>query len=72
MNLPAPGSEQKKNSPVRSPWREFEFWFMIVRSAIVPRVSISQAIENWPRIRKRLMENARKRQIQTDELSHLI
>lgn len=45
---------------------------MIARGAIVPRVSISQALENWPRIRKRLMENARKRQIQTDELYQII
>ncbi len=38
--------------PVRSPWREFEFWCMVVRQAIVPRLSINQAIEHWEPIKK--------------------
>ena len=42
-------------------WREFEFFFMVVQHAIVPRLSINKTIEHWPDIRKRLMENSRKR-----------
>ena len=44
---------------------------MIVQHAVVPRVSIAQALENWARIRKGLMENPRKRQLQIDTLMAL-
>lgn len=39
--------------PVRSPWREFEFWFMVVQQAIMPRLSMNQAIEHWGQIKKK-------------------
>jgi len=41
---------------------------MIVQHAVVPRVSIAQAFDGWARIRKGLMENPRKRQLQINEL----
>jgi hypothetical protein len=56
---------------VRSPWREFEFCFMLVRNAIVPRLSLERALGDWPRIRRDLMENARKRKLQIDYLPHV-
>ena len=45
---------------------------MVAQKAIVPGISISEALENWPRIRKRLMENARKRQLQANRLLFII
>jgi hypothetical protein len=63
----------KENKPqnkrkLRSKWREFEFIFMTVRNAIVPRIGINHLIEYWPRIRDRLSENHRKRKLQIDSL----
>ncbi len=57
---------------VRSPWREFEFWFMVVQHAIVPRLSITQALQHWSTIKKNLMENSRKRRLQIESLSSVI
>jgi hypothetical protein len=45
---------------------------MAVQHAIVPRVSIEKVLKNWPRIRERLMENSRKRQLQMDYIMPLI
>ena len=53
---------------VRSPWREFEFWFMVVQQAVFPRLSVNSALENWNEIKIRLMEKYRQRNLQTDFL----
>jgi len=45
----------------RSLWREFEFFYMIVQHAIVPRLQISRVIERWQMIKMKLMDNGRKR-----------
>ena len=58
-----------KNAGVRSLWREFEFWFMIIQHAIVPKVSLPHAFKYWPRIKNSLMENTRARQLQLTELN---
>jgi len=63
---PVKKNNQKTNGRVRSLWREFEFWLMVVKSAIIPRVSIQNAVANWPTIRQNLMENSRKRRLQLD------
>ncbi len=57
---------------IRSPWREFEFWFMAVKHAIVPKISIEKAIKDWPQLRERLMENSRKRSLQMGYIMPLI
>jgi len=44
---------------------------MLVRNAIVPRLSMERALGDWPRIRRDLMENARKRKLQIDYLPHV-
>lgn len=41
---------------------------MVVQHTVVPRLSLSQVLTNWPRIRARLMENARKRRLQINVL----
>jgi len=48
--------EPKKSCVVRSPWREFEFWFMVVQHAIIPRLSINEILDHWPQIKARLMQ----------------
>ena len=68
LKAPAKGNTKSKNVAVRSPWREFEFWFMIIQHAIVPKVSLPHAFNNWSRIKKSLMENARERQLQLNEI----
>lgn len=45
--------QASSTQPVRSPWREFEFWFMVVQQAIVPRLSMEQALEHWGQIKKK-------------------
>lgn len=71
-NTPNHKSVGHKKNGVRSPWREFEFWFMAVQHAIAPMGSIEKALKNWLRIRERLMENYRKRQLQIDYIMPLI
>ena len=56
----------KKKKGIRSPWREFEFWFMVVQQAIIPKLSLRHALEHWDKIKEKLMENTRKRELQTD------
>ena len=68
LGTPAKRDTNPKYVAVRSPWREFEFWFMIIQHAIVPKVSLPHAFKHWSRIRKSLMENARKRQLQLDTI----
>ena len=53
-------------------WREFEFWLMVVQKAVVPNISILDAIKNWPRIRENLKESPRRRQLQCDSLASII
>ena len=72
LEAPAKEGTEPKNVGVRSPWREFEFWFMIIQHAIVPKVSLPHAFTYWPRIKKSLMENARKRQLQVKEIFQTI
>ena len=60
-----------KTQAVRSPWREYEFWFMVVQHAIVPRLSVNQALDHWPQIRAKLMERPRIRKLQNEMLEHL-
>ena len=57
---------------MRSLWREFEFWLMVVQNSIVPGISILGAIENWVQIRENLMESPRKRQLQYDSIAPFI
>ena len=70
FNAPLNGKKGAKTQAVRSPWREYEFWFMVLQHAIVPRLSINQALDHWPRIRARLMERPRKRRLQNELLEH--
>lgn len=53
---------------IRSLWRESEFWYIVVRNTLVPRISIEKAISNWPEIQKRLMEGSRRRKPQINML----
>lgn len=57
---------------MRSLWREFEFWLMVVQNAIVPGISILGAIENWAQIRENLMESPRQRQLQCEGIASII
>jgi len=45
-------------------WREFEFCFIVLLRAIVPKYTIKELMENWSEIRKGLMESSRKRKPQ--------
>ena len=67
---PPKGRKGSLNGRVRSPWREFEFWFMVVQHTVVPKLSLSLALQNWPRIRGNLMENARSRKLQFNVLKY--
>ena len=69
---PLSKEEPKKSGGVRSPWREFEFWFMVVQQAIVPRLSINEVLDHWHQIKARLMENSRKRKLQTDVICSIL
>jgi hypothetical protein len=42
---------------------------MVVQHAIVPRISISQAINNWQNIKAGLMEKTRNRKLQAEILN---
>jgi len=53
-------------------WREFEFWFMVLQQAIIPKVSIPDAIKNWGTIKNDLMERTRKRKPQLELISSII
>ena len=57
---------------MRSLWREFEFWLMVVQKAVVPTLSILEAIDNWPEIRESLMESPSKRQLQLENVTTII
>ncbi len=45
---------------------------MIVQHMIVPRISISQALDDWHKIRNQLKENNRERKLQSEVLSRFI
>jgi hypothetical protein len=45
---------------------------MVVKQAIVPRLSVNQAIEDWEQTQKYLAENSRKRHLQTDRLCDIL
>ena len=49
----------------RSLYREYEFGHMAVKQAIIPNLSILHCLQHWTRIKKRLMENSRRRLLQT-------
>jgi hypothetical protein len=59
-----------KKKGVRSPWREFEFWFMMVQYSIIPTLSVDHVLKNWNKIKEGLMENSRVRQLQVDKLAN--
>ena len=61
--------KEKRKCGVRSPWREYEFWYLVVKQAIIPNLSITHAFEHWDRVKKNLMENPRKRRLQSESLS---
>ena len=50
----------------RSYWREFEFMFHQVQIAIEPTLTLRQAIEQWPVIKKDLAEASLIRTLQID------
>ena len=52
-------------------WREFEFRFMVLRQAIIPKVSIADAIKNWGTIKNDLLERTRKRKAQLELIKKL-
>ena len=60
------------NQRHRSRWREYEFWFMMLQHAVVPRISMKQAFQDWNRIRRSLMENRRERELQSDYITSVI
>lgn len=62
-------SDRGETCATRSPWKEFEFWASIVKTVIEPKIPIEQAIDDWPQIRRWLMERPRKRQLQNDIIS---
>ena len=70
--IPAIERDQAIQNGVKSPWREFEFWFMVIKNSIIPRIPLQQAISHWPRIKQCLMEAPRKREMQTDVLSAIL
>lgn len=45
---------------------------MILQQAVIPEIGIETAIDHWERIKERLKENNRKRQLQIDYLKPFI
>ncbi|MCE5335041.1 MAG: transposase [Desulfobacteraceae bacterium] len=62
-NVPNKSIFKERPRGTRSPWREFEFWFMVLQHTVVPRLFLSSTFKNWAGIRKKLMENCRTRNI---------
>ena len=56
LNCPKGDKIKSEKKAVRSPWREFEFWFMMVQYRIIPVLSVDDALNNWDRIKEGLME----------------
>ena len=52
----------------RSRWREWEFMLELVRSVIMPRLSLIDCVKSWPLIKQMLSESARKRSYQINKL----
>ncbi len=50
-----------------SPWREFAFVFRQVTRTILPRLSLRETMENWPRLAVALREPPRKRRSQEEK-----
>ena len=53
--------EANESQRIRSPWREFEYWFSVLQGAVMPKVSLEQEFKRWPDTRARLSECPRKR-----------
>ena len=71
LDTPPVRGDLTNSAGVRSPWREYEFWYMVVKQAIIPNLPITQCIEHWSRIKQYLMENTRQRKLQTELLQDI-
>jgi hypothetical protein len=43
---------------------------MVIQHTVVPRLSLAKALQNWAKIRRNLMENARERKLQFNTLKY--
>lgn len=67
-----PGDMNWKSMRDPSAWREFNFAYNQVKSAIVPHLSLETMIEGWEEISKLLSESHRERKLQLSQpLFHL-